>query len=104
MSGEHEKTEEINKIERLRPQQLHTVTEELTAILSMLRAVCPADAVINFDFDGKLHVHIDVRKLEDLQKVEALLPRLAGGMFQDLTRGQAVHHPFFHRLSAAVNR
>lgn len=70
----------------------------------MLKAACPEQATISFDFDGRLHVHIDVHHLEDLLKVEAMLPVLGAGIFHDLTRGDTPHHPFSHRLSAIVDR
>lgn len=83
-------------------QRSLAVTEELTRILGMLREVCPNDAVISFDFDGDLHVHIDVRRREEVTLLEALLPTLGGGLFHSLSRGATPHHPFFHRVSALV--
>jgi hypothetical protein len=78
------------------------ITDELTRILAMLRDLAPRDAVISFDFDGKLHVHIDVRKREEVTVIEAVLPTLDGGRFGQLSRGATPHHPFFHRVSAVV--
>lgn len=85
------------------PYQRSThVTDELNRILGMLRDVSPKDAVISFDFDGRLHVHIDVRRREEVTLLEAVLPTLGGGLFQGLARGSTPHHPFFHRISALV--
>lgn len=79
------------------------VTDELTRILALLREVCPPDATISFDFDGHLHVHVDVRKREDVTVLEALLPTLGRGMFHSLSRAGTPHRPFFHRVTALVS-
>lgn len=81
-----------------------TVTEELTRILALLRQSCPPEAVISFDFDGELHVHIDVRKKEDVTLVQAMLPMLGMGLFDCIRLGSTPHRPFFHRISALVAR
>lgn len=78
------------------------VTDELNRILTMLRDVAPKDGVISFDFDGRLHVHIDLRRREEVTLLEAVLPSLGGGLFHSLSRGATPHHPFFHRISALV--
>lgn len=70
----------------------------------MLTGACPKGAVISFDFDGRLHVHIDVHSFEDLLKVEGILPILGGGTFHDTSRGDTPHRSFHHRLSAIVDR
>ena len=80
------------------------LTDELNRILTMLRVVCPRDAQISFNFDGRLQVHIDVRKREELYVVEAVLPTLDAGLSHSLSRGRTPHHPFFQRLSAVVRR
>ena len=80
------------------------VSDELNRILSMLREACPADAHISFDFDGRLHAHIDVRKREEVTAVETLLPMLGHGLFHDINRGGTPHHPFYHRVSFLVDR
>lgn len=80
------------------------VSDELNRILTLLRDACPTGALISFDFDGKLHVHIDVRKREEVTAVETVLPMIGLGLFQNLTRGATPHHPFFHRISAQINR
>lgn len=80
------------------------VTDELTKLTNALREVCPIDAVISFHFDGKLHLHIDVRNLESVMGIEAVLPTLGAGSFHDIQRGPTPHQPFFHRVSAIVDR
>lgn len=78
------------------------VSDELARLTSVLRNHCPADAVIIFEYNGALHLHVDVRQFEDVTKMEALLPSLCGGIFQQVQRGLAAHHSFFHRISALV--
>ena len=73
-------------------------------LTDILHSVCPSDAVIAFEFAGALHVHIDVRSLEDMTRLETLMPSLAGGVFYDIQRGLAARRSFFHRLSASVAR
>ena len=80
------------------------VSDELTKLTDILDGVCPRDAVITFEFAHALHVHIDVRTLEDMTRLEALMPSLAGGAFYDIQRGLAARRSFFHRLSARVAR
>lgn len=80
------------------------VTDELNRILTMLRENSPAASQISFDFDGRLHVHIDLREREDVILVEAVLPTLGAGLFHEISRGSTPHHPFFHRVSAIVDR
>ncbi|MCT2401039.1 hypothetical protein [Novosphingobium mangrovi (ex Huang et al. 2023)] len=91
-------------VEHLPSQKSNMVSEELTRILAMLRDVSPRDARITFEFDGKLRVHIDVRNGEDVVGLEKMLPTLAMGMFHDIDVGATPHHPFFHRISAVVDR
>lgn len=91
-------------VERLPDQRSTMVTDELNKILTMLKGACPERAIISFDFDSRLHVHVDVHSFEDLLKVEGILPILGGGVFHDLTRGETPHRPFHHRLSAIVDR
>ena len=49
-------------------QKSSVVTDELTKLTDMLHGICPSDAVITFEFVGGLHVHIDVRSLEDMTR------------------------------------
>lgn len=71
-------------VERLPDQRSTLVTDELNKILTMLKGACPESAIISFDFDGRLHVHVDVHSFEDLLKIEGVLPILGGGMFHGL--------------------
>jgi hypothetical protein len=80
------------------------VTDELNGILAMLRDIAPKDGVISFDFDGQLHVHLDVRRREEIMLLESVLPALGGGLLHSLSRAATPHHPFFHRISALVAR
>ena len=89
-------------VEHFPLQHSTTVTDELNRILSMLRVVTPQDATISFDFDGRLHVHIDVRRREEVTVLESVLPALGCGLFHSLRRGSVPHHPFFHRISTLV--
>jgi hypothetical protein len=75
------------------------VTDELNRILALLREGCPAGSLISFDFDGRLHVHVDVRRREEVTAVEAALQL---GLFTGIRRGATPHHPFFTRVSALV--
>src|SRR5437764_3032533 len=86
------------------PSPSTAVSDELNRILTMLREACPPDSHISFDFDGRLHVHIDVHKREEVTIVEMMLPTLGLGLFHGLSRGGTPHHPFFHRVSALVAR
>jgi len=88
------------------PGALHStfVSDELNRIFSMLQETCPEDSQISFEFDGKLQVHIDIRNRDDITLVEAMLPTLGAGLFHDVRRGSTPHHPFFHRISALVDR
>ena len=93
-----------SSVERLPEQRSTIITDELNKILDMLAGACPKGAIISFDFNGRLHVHVDLRDFEDLLKVEGTLQILGGGMFHDISRGSTPHHPFYHRLSAIVDR
>lgn len=89
---------------RLPDQRSTVIADELNRILNMLTVACPKDSIVSFDFDGRLHVHVDVRTFEALLKVEGILPILGGGMFRGIARGETPHRPFYHRLSAIVER
>ena len=80
------------------------VSNELDRITQAVAAVSPEDADIGFEYDGKLRINIDIRKLEDLARVELLLPTLCGGIFSDVQRGLVDNRPFLHRLTALVDR
>lgn len=93
---------ETSTVELFRVQRSTAVTDELNRILTMLCDVSPKGATISFDFDGRLHVHIDVRRREEVTLLESVLPSLGGGLFHSVSRGATPHHPFFHRISALV--
>jgi hypothetical protein len=80
------------------------VSDELQKLTDMLAPLCPKDCIIRFEFDGKLRLHIDVRRFEEIAALEALLPAMWGGIFYDVQRGIAEKHSFFHRLTAVVRR
>lgn len=85
------------------PERTMAVSDELARLTSILHEICPPDGVISFEYDGALHLHIDVRRVEDVTKIEALLPSLCGGIFHDVQRGLTARHSFFHRISSKVS-
>lgn len=94
----------LSLVERMPPSfSPISVTGELDRILTTLRKTIPDAAQISFDFDGTLHVHIDVRQREQVMLVQALLPALDGGRFHTINLGKTPHHPFLHRISAVVD-
>lgn len=86
------------------PSPLTPVSDELTKLTAMLRDVCPADAIIGFEFDSKLYLHVHLRRFEDVTRLETALPSLCGGIFHDIRHGQVGRHSFLHRVSALVSR
>jgi hypothetical protein len=80
------------------------VSAELQKLTDMLAPQCPKDCIIKFEFDGKLRLVIDLRRFEELTALEALLPAMWGGIFQEVQRGITDKHSFFHRLTAVVRR
>ncbi|MBW8785752.1 MAG: hypothetical protein JF593_14140 [Novosphingobium sp.] len=80
------------------------MTDELNTILTMLQKACPASALISFDFDGELHVHLDVRNREEVMLIQATLPLLGMGLFKNVSLGGTPHRPFYHRITALVAR
>lgn len=95
----------IGTVEPFRgPTPSTAVSDELNRILTLLRDACPENSHVSFDFDGRLHVHIDVRKREDVTIVEMILSKLGAGLFYGISRSGTPHHPFFHRVSAIVAR
>ena len=80
------------------------ISEELGKIFKILRDAAPSDATVSFDFDGTLHAHIDVRRAEEVSQLKAILPTLGAGLFHDISVGATPHHPFFHRLTAKIDR
>lgn len=85
------------------PPRPRIVTAELDRIAQAVRAHCPKDTTIGFEYDGRLQINIDIRKLEDLMAVEGVLPTLLGGIFTKLQRGLVDNRPFQHRLIADVD-
>lgn len=79
-----------------------SVTDELTRIGDIVRGACPPDTAVGFSFEGRLQVHIDVRKREHVLFVQTVLPTLGAGLFSGLTAGSTPGHPFHHRISAVV--
>jgi hypothetical protein len=97
--------EATTKVERISvPTKATPVSDELSKLTAMLRGICPADALIAFEFDGKLHLHIHLRRFEDVTRLEVALPTLCGGIFHDVQHGQVGRHSFLHRVSALVER
>lgn len=78
------------------------LTDELNRILNSVRDACPKGSIINFSFDGHLRIHIDVRRLEDVTLIEAVLPNIEPNLFYGWSRTATPHHSFFHRVSATV--
>lgn len=87
-----------------RSTQTTALSDELNRMLAMLREACPEESHISFDFDGTLHLHIDVRNREDVAVIETTLPKLGLGVFHNISRGGTPHRPFFHRVTAVVDR
>ncbi|WP_132384991.1 hypothetical protein [Novosphingobium sp. PhB165] len=81
-----------------------SLTNQLDEILGLLHAEFPEAAAITLDFNGKLHVHMDVRKGEDVPLLEERLSLLEEGMFTQVGRGATPGHPFSHRISALIAR
>lgn len=93
------------KVEAIPPARSTFVSDELNRIGAAIEAVLPGDAEVGFAFaDGKLEVNIDIRELEDLVRIEGMLPGLCGGIFSNVQRGLVDNRPFFHRLTARVAR
>jgi hypothetical protein len=80
------------------------VTDELNRIREAVQALCPAGATITFEFDTHLRINIDTRRMENLARLETLLPTTCNGLFSKIQRGLVDNHPFLHRLSAEVRR
>ena len=86
------------------PAKSTVISDGLARLLGAVQAVSPRDAKVAFDYNGTLHLHIDVRHLEDVARLEILLPTLCGGIFSNFRRGPVENHPFQHRLTALVDR
>lgn len=86
------------------PPRASSISDELGKLLNLLKSEFPGAHAILFEFDGKLKVHIDVRKSEAIAATEAKLAVLCAGTFIHIHHGATPHHPFFHRVTAEVIR
>ena len=86
------------------PAGASDLSDGLGKLVEELRSHAPADAGITLVFDGRLHINIDLRNLDDVTRLEFLLPTLCGGIFPNVQRRLVDNHPFLHRLSALVAR
>ena len=89
-------------VESMFASQATPISDELDRLTAIVAQFCPSDAVITFQFDGTLRLSIDVRRFEEMTTIEAQLPSLCGGIFNDVQRRMPGRHSFFHRLSAIV--
>ena len=80
------------------------ISDELGKLRGVLIEKLPREALVKFEFDGRLLLHVHVRSYEDLPVVEALLPSLCGGIFRNLQRGMTGHTSHRHRVTASVER
>ncbi|HKT86476.1 MAG TPA: hypothetical protein VJQ77_10375 [Novosphingobium sp.] len=95
----------INQVEPFpQPQRSSSVADELGKLLDLLKSEFPQAINILFDFDGKLKLHIDVRTGEEVSTAEERLATLCAGTFSQMHHGATPHHPFFHRVTALVDR
>lgn len=81
-----------------------SLSEQLEQLRNMLHNEFPDAEGISLSFDGQLKAHIDIHKGEQLLFVETRLAGLAGGIFSQIHRGPAPHHPFLHRISVTIAR
>jgi hypothetical protein len=101
----NETSDEGPAVERLSAQTPVSISEELSKLLAMVRAHAPDDAKIGIDFDGKLHLRVDVRNGEHVKVLEEALPTLGtGDIFHRIEVGATPGHPFSHRVSALIDR
>ncbi len=97
--GEDENVEAIRSGEPDRP-----LSVAMERLLAPLRAEFPGAHAISIEYQHDLHLHVDLRTLEDAHVVEVRLPALCGGIFDHVFTGSSPHHPFFHRVSARVKK
>ena len=93
------KVEDIGPAERNR-----TISKELERLIEPIHAEFPHAVSISFEFQKALQLHVDLRSLEEAHVAEARLPALCGGIFSQIFCGTSPHHPFFHRVSAKVDK
>lgn len=101
-SNSDQETENVSAIKFSDGEQ--PISQGLAKIIEPLHAEFPNAVEISFTFRKNLRLHIDVRVLEEAHAVEARLPALCGGIFQEIFTGKSPHHAFFHRVSAKVDR
>lgn len=95
----------INQVEPFpQPPRNNSIAEELSKLLDLLRQEFPKAINILFEFDGKLKLHVDVRTGEEIATTEESLAKLCAGTFSQIHHGATPHHPFFHRVTAFVDR
>lgn len=95
----------INQVEPFpQPQRSNSVADELGKLLDLLKSEFPRAINILFEFDGKLKLHVDVRTGEEISTAEEKLAILCAGTFSQIHHGATPHHPFFHRVTALVDR
>ncbi|AIT78719.1 hypothetical protein [Novosphingobium pentaromativorans] len=99
---------EVTNISQVEPFPQATraisIAEELGKLLEILKSEFPKAIKVFFEFDGKLKLHIDVRTGEEVSTAAARLGSLCGGIFNNIHNGATPHHPFFHRVTAEVDR
>jgi hypothetical protein len=66
------------------------IVPALEGLRDSITVVCPAHAIISFRFDGKLHVDIDTRRIEEAAMVNWRSSRLQGS---SSTTFVAARHP-----------
>ncbi|GGD58277.1 hypothetical protein GCM10010990_04530 [Croceicoccus mobilis] len=81
-----------------------SIEKQLAHLRDMLLAELPFALDVAISFDGKLEIHVDVRRQEEAYLVETKLGSLPIGRFQHINRGSPPHHPFLHRVSAQFVR
>ncbi|MDB5685272.1 MAG: hypothetical protein JWM38_1811 [Sphingomonas bacterium] len=84
------------------PRGRQKIAPALQRLSDDLRRHCPADAIVSFRFDGRLHVDIDVRTLEQVALVEHMLPTGLNGTLENIRRGKSPLS-FFHRITAEID-
>lgn len=103
MGGDTEKKDA--RVEPLRRDDRPTpVSDDLRKLIASLNDEFMDTVSISFEFENDLRLHIDFRKREHALLAEAKLPALCGGIFSKIMVGDSPHHPFFHRVSAIVDR
>lgn len=93
------KPEDIGHAERNKP-----ISKELERLIEPIHAEFPHAVSISFEFQKALQLHVDLRSLQEAHVAEARLPTLCDGIFSQIFCGTSPHHPFFHRVSARVDR